>query len=96
MARFVDASTRCAPWVLWIWFKDGRNYETAYQSDLREHAEIYARNHLAEFDDLPDQLQRAFTSWIRLYISSSDPGSGWHGGRWPLMSAERDMLTEAG
>jgi len=28
MARFVGASTRCAPWGLWIWFKDGRNHET--------------------------------------------------------------------
>ena len=52
MARFIGASTRCAPWGLWIWFKDGRNYETACRFDHQEHAEIYARKHLAESDEV--------------------------------------------
>ncbi len=48
MARFVGASSRCAPWGLWIWFKGGRNYETACRFDFQEQAETYARKHLVE------------------------------------------------
>jgi hypothetical protein len=44
MARFIGASTHCAPWGLWIWFKDGRDYETACRFDRPEDAENYARN----------------------------------------------------
>jgi hypothetical protein len=52
MARFVGAPTRCAPLGLWIWFKGGRNYETACRFDLQEDAENYARNRLADSDEV--------------------------------------------
>ncbi len=52
MARFVGAPTRCAPWGLWIWFKDGRNYETLCRFDHQEDAENYARKYLAELDEV--------------------------------------------
>ncbi len=52
IARFIGASTRCAPWGLWIWFKDGRNYETACRFDHREDAENYARKCLADSDEV--------------------------------------------
>ena len=48
MARFIGAPTRCAPWGLWIWFRDGRNYETACRFDTAEQAEVYARRSLAD------------------------------------------------
>jgi|GEM_PF-3790715 len=48
MARFIGASTRCAPCGLWIWFKDGRDYETACRFDRPEDAENYARKRLAD------------------------------------------------
>jgi hypothetical protein len=52
MARFIGASTRCAPWGLWIWFKDGRDYETACRFDTPEDAENYARHRLADSDEV--------------------------------------------
>jgi hypothetical protein len=52
MARFIGASTRCAPWGLWVWFKDGRDYETACRFDTREDAENYARKRLAESNEV--------------------------------------------
>ena len=52
MARFVGASTRCAPWGLWIWFEDGRDYETAFRFDTPEDAEAYARKRLADSDEV--------------------------------------------
>ncbi|SPE60398.1 hypothetical protein SBV1_410087 [Verrucomicrobia bacterium] len=52
MARFVGASTRCAPWGLWIWFKDGRDYETACRFDAQGDAENYAHKHLASSDEV--------------------------------------------
>jgi hypothetical protein len=52
MARFIGASTRCAPWGLWVWFKDGRDYETACRFDRPEDAERYARNRLADADEV--------------------------------------------
>lgn len=48
MARFIGASTRCALWGLWIWFKDGRDYETACRFDTPEDAEAYACKRLAD------------------------------------------------
>lgn len=48
MARFIGASTRCAPWGLWVWFRDGREYETGCRFDHQEHAEAYARKQLAD------------------------------------------------
>ena len=52
MARFIGASTRCAPWGLWIWFKDGRDYETACRFDRPQDAENYARNRLTDSDEV--------------------------------------------
>jgi len=52
MARFIGASTRCAPWGLWIWFKDGRDYETACRFDRPEDAGHYARHRLADSDEV--------------------------------------------
>lgn len=52
MARFIGAPTRYAPWVLWIWFKDGGNYETACRFDRQEDAENYARNRLADSEEV--------------------------------------------
>ena len=52
MARFIGASTRCAPWDLWIWFKDGRDYETACRFDSSQDAETYARTRLAEYSEV--------------------------------------------
>jgi hypothetical protein len=52
MAHFIGASTRCSPWGLWIWFKDGRDYETACRFDRPEDAENYARNRLADSDEV--------------------------------------------
>ena len=43
---------RCAPWGLWIWFKDGRDYETACRFDHAEDAENYARHRLADSDEV--------------------------------------------
>ncbi len=51
MARFIGAPNPCAPWGLWIWFKDGRNYETACRFDSAEDAETYARTHLADYPE---------------------------------------------
>lgn len=52
MARFIGASTRCAPYGLWIWFRDGRDYETACRFDTAEQAETYARRSLADCDEV--------------------------------------------
>lgn len=52
MARFIGASTRCAAWGLWIWFKDGHDYETACRFDTTEDAETYARNRMADSDEV--------------------------------------------
>jgi hypothetical protein len=52
MARFIGAPTRCAPRGLWIWFKDGRDYKTACRFDHQEQAENYARNRLADSDEV--------------------------------------------
>jgi len=52
MARFIGASTRCAPWGLWVWFKDGRDYETACRFDTQEDAENYARARFAGADEV--------------------------------------------
>jgi len=52
MARFIGASTRCAPWGLWIWFKDGRDHETACRFDTQEDAEAYAQHRLADSDEV--------------------------------------------
>ena len=60
MARFIGASTRCVPWGLWIWFKDGRDYKRACRFDTPEDAENYARKRLADSDEVEQfaQLRR--------------------------------------
>jgi hypothetical protein len=51
MARFIGAPNPCAPWGLWIWFKDGRDYETACRFDAQEDAENYALKRLADSEE---------------------------------------------
>jgi hypothetical protein len=48
MERFIGASTGCAPSGLWIWFRDGRDYETACRFDTPQDAETYALRRLAD------------------------------------------------
>jgi hypothetical protein len=69
MARFIGASTRCAPWGLWIWFKDGRDYETGCRFDHQEDAENYARKRLADSEEVEQfAVHWAFAGLLAAYL----------------------------
>lgn len=78
MPRFIGAPNPCAPWGLWIFYNDGRNYETACRFDHEQQALAYAREGLRRFPEVSRfaLLRRRPGARIRVRYVSRETATG--------------------